>query len=115
MRSIISLLTSLILNLNFQIALAIPVDPIMGLTSRQNNAAFTPDGDTEFHNEMLNAHNFFRAKHNASALIYNEYLRDDAQGSTIGCDFTRSVRADFSKYERFMKLIFLKLIDLRLR
>jgi len=97
MRRFIAALTTLMLSIIFQVSLAIPTDSVMALATRQNNRALTSGGDAEFHTEILKAHNYFRAKNNASTLLYNEYLRDDAQGSTIECEFTHSVRAYFSK------------------
>jgi hypothetical protein len=92
MQSFAAFIPFFFLSLISQVSLAIPTEPVNALELRQSNRALTSGGDAEFHTEIFNAHNFFRAKNNASALLYNEYLRDDAQGSTTTCDFTQSVR-----------------------
>lgn len=48
--------------------------------------------DSAFREAALEAHNFYRAQHNVSELVWNDTLADSARRWSEGCVFEHSVR-----------------------
>ena len=58
--------------------------------SAPTDPSYTSNSD--FQNAILNSTNFYRAEHNASAVIYNTSLASFGADYANGCEFRHSVR-----------------------